>query len=211
MKVMKNIAAVLSVVIIMAVLVQNASALPSSSFDGGKWGGYNTYSDGAGLNVTLVFNVYTASSGEFTWGGGVPMPSTDPYIYVYQIFNSSSSESVESFNVLNSDKSAVASSLMHQTCSQSDGSGGISPDPSVSVTPGTWVWSSGVGGYVLAGDHSWYLIYSSNYAPTTGDFAVNAASTTPPPVPTPEPCTMALFGVASALYAARRGRKRQAM
>ncbi|MGB7581997.1 MAG: hypothetical protein WBL85_06065 [Sedimentisphaerales bacterium] len=211
MKVMKNIVAVLSVIMVITVLAQNALALPSSSLDGGKWGGYNTYSDGAGLNVEVVFNVYTASSGEFTWGGGVPMPSTDPYIYVYQLFNeSSSTESVESFSVLNSDKSAVASSLMHQTCSQSDGSGGISPDPSVSVTPGVWVWSSGVG-YLLANDHSWYLVYSSNYAPTTGDFAVNAASTTPPPVPTPEPCTMALFGIASALYAAKRGRKRQAV
>jgi hypothetical protein len=208
MKVMKNIVAVFSVVIVIGMLVQNALALPSSSFDGGKWGGYDTYSDGAGLNVTVVFNVYAANSGEFTWGGGVPIPSTDSYIYVYQIFNSSSSENVKSFNLLNSDKSAVASSLMHQTCSQTDGSGGISPDLSVSATPGTWVWSSN-GGYVLAGAHSWYLIYSSNDAPTTGDFAVNTDSPTTPPVPTPEPCTMALFGIASVLYAAKRGRKRQ--
>ena len=208
MNVMKSIV-VLSIIMVIAVLVQNASALPSSSFDGGKWGGYDTYSDGAGLNVEVVFNVYTASSGEFTWGGQVSMPSTDPYIYVYQIFNSSgSSESVKSFSLLNSDKSAVASSLMHQTCSQTDGSGGISPDPSVSATPGVWVWSAGVG-YLLAGDHSWYLVYSSNYAPTTGDFTVNTDSPTTPPVPTPEPCTMALFGIASVLYAAKRGRKRQ--
>ncbi len=211
MKVMKNIVAVLSIIMVMAVLAQNALALPSSSLDNGKWGGYDTYSDGAGLNVEVVFNVYTASSGEFTWGGQVAMPSTDKYIYVYQVFNSSSSsENIESFKVLNSDKSDVSSSVMHQTCSQSDGSGGISPDPSVSVTPGVWVWSDNVG-YLLANDHSWYLVYSSDYAPIRGDFAVNTASTTPPPVPTPEPATMALVGVASALYAAKRGRKRQAV
>jgi hypothetical protein len=211
MKAMKNIITVISVTIVIAVLAQNASALPASSLDGGMWGGYKLYTDGAGLNAEVVFNVYDKSSGEFTWGGQAAMTSADQYIYVYQVFNSSgSSKNIESFNVLNSDKSAVASSLMHQTCSQTDGSGGISPSPYVSETPGEWVWSSGVG-YMLAGDHSWYLIYSSNYAPTKGDLAVEAVSDTQPPVPNPEPCTMALFGIASALYAAKRGRKRQAV
>ncbi|MGA2680160.1 MAG: PEP-CTERM sorting domain-containing protein [Sedimentisphaerales bacterium] len=208
MKVMKNIVAVLSIIMVMAVLAQNALALPSSSFDGGKWGGYDTYSDGAGLNVEVVFNVYTASSGEFTWGGQIAMPSTDKYIYVYQVFNSnSSSENIESFKVLNSNKSDVAPSVMHQTCSQIDSTGaGISPDPAVSAIQGMWVWDG-----IVADKYSWYLIFSSNYAPTRGDFAVNTASTTPPPAPTPEPATMALFGIASALYAAKRGRKRQAV
>ncbi len=207
MKVMKNIVAVLSVVIVVGVLVQNASALPSSSFDGGKWGGYNTYSDGAGLNVKVVFNVYTASSHDFTWEGQVDIPSTDKYIYVYQVFNySSSSKNIESFNVLNSDESSISPSAIHQTCSQIDNTGaGISPDPAVSATQGMWVWSDGV----VAGEYSWYLIFSSNYAPTNGDFTVSDES--PAPVPTPEPCTMALFGIASALYAAKRGRKRQAV
>lgn len=208
MKMMKSIVVVLSIIMVMAVLAQNALALPSSSLDGGKWGGYDTYSDGAGLSVEVVFNVYTASSGEFTWEGQVAMPSTDKYIYVYQVFNSgSSSENIDSFKVLNSDKSDVSSSVMHQTCSQIDSTGtGISPDPAVSAIQGVWVWDG-----IVAGKYSWYLIFSSDYAPTKGDFAINTASTTPPPAPTPEPATIALVGVASALYAAKRGRKRQAV
>jgi hypothetical protein len=98
-KVMKNIAAVLSVLKGGVVLAQNALALPSGSLDGGKRGGYYTYSDGDGLN--------------------------------------------------------------------------------------------------------------SNYAPTNGNFTVAAEGDTP--VPVSEPGTMVLFGVVSDLYAAKRGRKRQAV
>ena len=190
-------------------MAQNALALPSSSLDGGKWGGYDTYSDGEGLSVEVVYNVYDKSSGEFTWGGQVDMPSTDKYIYVYQVFNSSSStKDIENFSVLNSNKSDVSSSVIHQTCSQIDSTGdGVSPDPAVSATQGMWVWSDGV----VAGEHSWFLIFSSSFAPTRGDFTVTDTSNTPP-VPVPEPgTTMALFGGASALYAAKRGRKRQAV
>lgn len=209
MKVMKSVFVVLSIIMVMAVLAQNASALPSSSLNGGKWGGYSTYSDGAGLNVEVVFNVYAASSGEFTWGGQVSMPTTDKYIYVYQVFNSNSSsstKSIESFSVLNSDKSDIAPSAMHQTCSQIDSTGaGISPDPAISAIQGLWVWSDGI----VAGKYSWYLIFSSNYAPTKGAFALNDENNAP--VPTPEPATITLVGVASALYAAKRRRKRQAV
>lgn len=201
---MKNIVAVLSIILVIVVLAQNALALPSSSLDGGKWGGYDTYSDGAGLNVEVVFNVYDKDSGEFTWGGQADMPGTDKYIYVYQLFNeSSSTKNIESFSLLNGNKSDVSSSLMHQTCSQIDSTGsGISPDPSVSGIPGAWIWSDGV----VAGKYSWYLIFSSNYAPTSGNFTVTDESSAP--VPIPEPGTMALFGIASALYAAKRDKKR---
>ena len=58
---------------------------------------------------------------------------------------------------------------------------------------------------------SGYLIFSSDYVPTKGSFNVEAASETEPPVPTPEPRQhLALFGIASALYAAKRRRKSQA-
>jgi len=195
----------------MGLLAQNAMALPDSSLDDGKWGGYKTYSNDDGLDVTVVFNVYDKDSGEFTWGGGVDIPSTDQYIYVYEVYNTSDTLSISSFSVLNSDGSSVLESLINSTCSQEDSSGdGISPDPSVSETQGVWVWSAGVG-LLVAGDHSWYLIYSSAYAPTTGDFAVVAADESDISVPeVPEPATLALFGIASALYAAKRRKKRQA-
>jgi len=111
MKVMKNIVTVFSVVNSGVVLPRNPSALPSGSLDGAKSGSYNTYSDGDGLNVKVVFNVYDKCSGKFTWGGQVNMPAADKYIYVHHLFNYSDSKSLSTFNVLNSDKSDVASVL----------------------------------------------------------------------------------------------------
>jgi len=64
-----------------------------------------------------------------------------------------------------------------------------------------WVWDG-----IVADKYSWYLIFSSNYAPTSGNFTVTDESSAP--VPIPEPGTMALFGIASALYAAKRDKKR---
>ncbi len=207
MKVMKNIN-LLCAVIVMGALAQNAmaSVLPTSSLDGGKWGGHKSYSDGDGLDVMVTFNVYDKSSGEFNWEGEADIPSTDQYLYVYKMYCLTGSSDVTSFGVLNSDGDSIAS-LINSTCSQDDGSDGISPDPSVSATQGMWLWSSTS---MTAGEHSWYLIYSSAYAPTTGDFTVNSEESSPP-VPSPEPCTLALFGAASALFAAKRSRKRRAV
>jgi PEP-CTERM putative exosortase interaction domain len=212
MKVMKNANLILCVIVITGILTQNALALPYSTYGSENgWQGYKSYNKD-GVNMTVVFNVYdtVANPTEFTWNGGAAMPDTDRYIYAYQITNNSDSQDISVFNLLDKSKNPLAQQLMHSTCSQSDGSSlSVAPDPAVSTQQGIWEWTAS-GGLLSAGKNSWYLIFSSDNAPTKGSFEVEAASQTEPPVPTPEPGTLALLGIASAMFAAKRGKKRQA-
>jgi hypothetical protein len=190
------------------LLVQNAMALPYSTYgDENGWQGYKNYNKG-GINMTLVFNVYdtAANPTEFTWLGATAKPSTDRYVYAYQIINKSDSEDISLFNLMETANNPVAQQFMHSSTTQWDGSEfSVAPDPKVSTEQGIWEWSA-EGGYLSAGKNSWYLIFSSNCEPVKGTFKVEAASQSNVPV-TPEPCTLALFGAASALLAATRSRK----
>jgi hypothetical protein len=215
MKVMKNTNLILCAVIVMGLLAQNAMALPYSTYgDNNKWNGYKTYNKD-GVDMTLIFNVYdtVANPTEFLWMGGTAKPGDDRYVYAYQIINNIGSKDISLFNLLDKAKDPVAQQFMHSTCSQWDGSElSVAPDPQVSTEQGIWQWSP-EGGFLTAGKNSWYLIFSSNNEPVKGSFKVEAASDEgSPPVtnPIPEPCTLVLFGAASALFAAKRGRKRQA-
>jgi len=216
MKVMKNTNLVLCVVIIMGALAQNAMALPYSTYgDDNGWQGYKNYNKG-GVDMTLIFNVYdtVANPTEFLWMGGTAKPGDDRYVYAYQIINYSDSKDISLFNLLDKSKDPVAQRFIHSTCSQWDGSElSVAPDPKISAEQGIWQWSP-EGGLLTAGKNSWYLIFSSNSEPVKGSFMVEAASDeSSPPVtaPIPEPCTMALFGITSMLFAAKRDRKRQAV
>ena len=215
MKVMKNTNLILCAVIVMGSLAQNAMALPYSTYgDDNGWQGYKNYNKG-GVDMTLVFSVYdtVANPTEFTWNGGAAKPSDDRYVYAYQIINNSDSQDISLFNLLDKSKNPVAQQFMHSTCSQWDGSMlSVAPDPLVSTEQGIWQWSS-ERGFLTAGKNSWYLIFSSNSEPVKGSFMVEAASDEGSPLvtaPIPEPCTLVLFGAALALFAAKRGRKRQA-
>jgi hypothetical protein len=221
MKTMKNISLRLCVMFVMGMLTQNAMALPYSTYgNANNWQGYKKYNDtDTGVKMTLIFNVYdtVANPTEFVWGGtnGISKPSDDRYIYAYQIINDSTSQDISLFSLLDKAKNPLSQQIMHSSCAQSDGySSSIAPSPKVSADQGIWTWSASTG-LLGAGKNSWYLIFSSNYAPTRGSFNVEAASESDPIVPgsenpIPEPCTLALFSIGSALFAARRGRKRQA-
>ena len=214
MKVMKNTSLILCVVVITGVLTQNALALPYSTYGyNNGWEGYKSYNED-GVKMTLVFNVYdtVANPTEFTWNGGTAKPSDDRYIYAYQIINDSTSQDISLFNLLDKSKNPLSQQLMHSSCSQMDSTLSVAPSPKVCTEQGIWEWSAATTGLLSAGKNSWYLIFSSDNAPTRGSFKVEAASGSDPvvPDPVPEPCTLTLFGIASALYAAKRGRKRQA-
>lgn len=216
MKVMKNTNLILCAVIVMGLLAQNAMALPYSTYgDDNGWQGYKNYNKG-GVDMTLVFSVYdtVANPTEFLWMGGAAKPSDDRYVYAYQIINNSDSKDISLFNLLDKSGNPLAQQLMQSTCSQSDGSAlSVAPSPQVSTEQGKWEWSSATGDLLSAGKNSWYLIFSSNKEPVKGSFTVEAASdegSVPVTAPIPEPCTLVLFGAASALFAAKRGRKHQA-
>jgi hypothetical protein len=213
MKVMKAIG-FLSMLIMTAILVQEAAALPVSTYGSANgWAGYKTYT-GDDFDVTVVFNVYdtVAYPDEFTWEcDDAEMPDTDRYIYAYQVIASNDSKDVAAFRILDAAGASLSETSMHSTCAQADDAGvGISPDPVVSAVQGIWEWTAAVG-FVEAGESSWFLIFSSAYAPTAGTFAVKAPEESDIPVPpeVPEPGTIALLGVASSLFIARRTKKRQ--
>ncbi|MBN2455259.1 MAG: PEP-CTERM sorting domain-containing protein [Sedimentisphaerales bacterium] len=211
MKVMNKILSV-GLITTMALFVQIASAaptemLPESSYQGGAWQGSRYYNLDS-INVKIDFAVYDtlAYPGEFTWAGEVDMPDTDQYIYAYQIFNSPAEgyDDIASFRLLDTDGQEIDESLMHSTCSQKDSDipvlEGVVPEPTVSTVQGQWVWSI-AGGYISQGEHSWFLIFSSEYAPTAGTYEVTAPADIP--VPTPEPATALLLSLGCAMLIVR--------
>ncbi|MGA2323703.1 MAG: PEP-CTERM sorting domain-containing protein [Sedimentisphaerales bacterium] len=210
MKVTKTIG-VLSVLIIAAMLVQDAVALPSGSYvdgNGKSWQGYKTYTQD-GYNVVLEWAVYNIAANP--WAGSVDFSAGDQYIYAYQLFsNTTSTNDVGSFGVLDIGGNPISQTLMHETQAVANGQG-ITPDPNPSALQGEWKWTPVVG-FITAGEYSAYLIFSSVYAPTTGSFEIKAPEEGDAGVPgeVPEPGILALFGIASAMFAAKRGEKRQA-
>ncbi len=195
---------------VMSVAVQTASAvLPHSTFgdDGTEvWGGSKTYQKD-GLDVLVLFNVYDTLlySNEFAWAG---KPAGDRYIYAYQIANhpSRSTDDIGSFSLLNLAGNPILETLMHGTTALDDTGNGISPDPLPTEEQGAWMWSS-TGGYIDPGEHSWYLVFSSNNAPTKGNFKVLTSSEieTEPPIPeVPEPAMTALVGLGGMMLLSRK-------
>jgi hypothetical protein len=199
--------------VIVAGFAQNASAyLTASSLDKNKWDGYKNYKQD-GLDLTLTFNVYDiiAHPSEVTaWAGSVDFgfPAGDRYVYAYQLFsNSLSLKDVAYFGILDKNGNHIEPILMHGT--QAVGDDGVKPDPNPSheEDQGIWKWTKG-GGFILATEHSAYLVFSSSYAPVRGKFEVKSSEESEPPVP--EPATIALFCVASGFLVARRNRTRRA-
>ena len=213
MRMMKRI--VFLTVLIMAVLfVQSASAslihLPDSTYgEENGWQGNRIYNEN-GFNVLVEFNVYDTElyPDEFSWVGDVEMPDADRYIYAYQIFNHPyADEDVAYFSVLDIAGEAVEQDLIHSTCSQDDGNGGVTPLES--DTQGAWEFDWGT---LVANAHSYFLIFSSVHAPVAGNFEVRAYEEdgeTPVPSPSPEPGMLALFGLGSAMIFRRRRKSAQ--
>jgi hypothetical protein len=207
--------------IVSACVAPNVLAsLPFSTYgQANGWQGYAVYNE-QGFNVVVRYAVYDnlANAGEFNWQNTtVPMPPTDRYIYAYQVFNvgTDTDKDVGYFNVLDIHKNPIAQSLMHGTQSQTDGAGGKTTDPVVSAAGDQGIWSWAPDAYVKPGDHSWYLIYSSDRSPVNGTFEVGITppdSNLPHPGgdnPVPEPTSIALLSLATGLFAAFRKKKTQ--
>jgi len=203
----------LSLLLVAILFAHNASAtlyLPDSSYAGGAWQGFRYYDedlgDGDYLRGRIDFAVYDTDTypDEFVGNGGFEAPGEGRYIYAYQILNDypASDEAVGYFSVfaidgapLDVDEDSIGS--------QQDPGGGVEPTNEYftsSNLKAVWEFDNGV---IYKGDHSWFLVFSSNAAPVAGDYEIRAAGEGTPGVP--EPGTLTLLGLgATAAFIRRR-------
>ncbi len=213
-----------SLLIVATFLVQNASALivlPDSTYADivGNWQGSRTYTED-NFNVLVEFAVYEVGNTTDVLGPGKSWTEQDlvtelvnelgmtgDYIYMYQIFQhvDEGYEDVTYFSILDINGDAIDEALMEGTTALDDGEEGISPAPIISETQGVWVWSF-ENGYISTGQHSYFLVFSSDSEPVAGNYKIEGPDYVPvPEVPEiPEPGMLALLGLGSAMAFMRR-------
>lgn len=187
--------------IVLGLVVTSPGAmvrvLPESSY---YWG--RTYydletSEGGFLRGRIDFAVYdTQAEGyddEFTGQeDGFPNPGTGQYIYAYQVVNDTdhSDRAVAYFGLLDVDDDTA-----HNTGSHDDGHGGIAPVDSDPPPECEWYWSDEANGFIFAGEHSTFLVFSSNRPWKPGSYEIKSSEDDDLPIPVPEPVTVALLGL----------------
>ena len=120
------------------------------------------------------------------------------YVYVYQIFNdyeNYSDSPVGTFGLLDIGGGDLDSSHFGDIGSSDDGAG-VDPE---SASDGEWFFK----GYLVAGDYSNYLIFSSSIAPVVGTYEINTFEDDDFPV-IPEPSSIALFGLMAVGFVRKR-------
>ena len=204
----------LSLLVVTILFVQSASAtlLPISSYADGYWQGSRYYDvpvDGGYLRGRIDFAVYdtVAYAGEFI-SVDIENQFDGRYIYAYQILNDypASEEAVQYFAVFNLEE--VPMDVYEDSIDSVEDT----PDGGVAAT---WkdfkdsnvkaVWEFGAG-ILVAGEHSWFLVFSSDRSPVPGDYEIsNVRGEFPASPEVPEPGMIALLGIGGAmLFAGRR-------
>ena len=192
--------------------------LPESTYDGGKWYGYRYYYEepvsGFYLRGRIDFSVYDISSMSGEESDWVDELETElgempgQYIYAYQVFNDLgySDLEVSYFSVYALDNHPV-DIYEGSIDSFEDPGGGVAPTPTEGHLESNQkvVWEFD-GDFILKGEHSWFLVFCSDYSPVEGDYDIKPpeGKGTQGFPDTPEPATMALFGLGGAAILCRR-------
>jgi len=215
-----------SLLVLVTLFVQNAGAalLPFSTFgDREGWQGRRDYGPinlfGRVLSGHVDFTVYDTTNlelpGETALGAEWEKPGK--YIYAYQIWNGGGvlNEEVLYFAVFNKTSGVPLDVDFKNISSIEDTSpsgSGVEPtgvDLTVDHLEVIWKFQGEAPGeaILLAGDHSWFLMFSSDSSPVVGDFRIESSEL--PSTHAPEPATIALLGIGGALMFTKRRKSAQ--
>jgi hypothetical protein len=199
----------LSLLLVATLFVQNAGAmlLPYSS----HYLGRSYFSD---VNVTgfvdfAVYDTQGVNGNEWEGAGGFDSPGDGRYIYAYQVFNDvDSTAAIEFFKIMGMEElhHLVGIDTMDSQNPWENYpliTDGVEPtDSSFSIdeTNATWEFA---GGILIAGQYSWFLLFSSDNDWVKGQYIVQTEGGLPI-TGNPEPCTLALLGLGSAILLAKR-------
>ncbi len=156
-----------------------------------------------------VYDTEGENGNEFT-AAGYDAPGDGQYIYAYQILNGFpyySEDSVAYFAALGIDMAYVE---VYAIGSQEDPEEGIEPTDQYFSDEdedgvGEAVWDFGLfdEDLILAGEHSWFLAFSSDMDWSRGDYEIRGPE--PSDFPVPEPAMLTLFSIGGAMLL-RRGK-----
>jgi hypothetical protein len=203
----------LSLLFVATLFVQNAAAtiLPYSS----HYQGRSYFDDSStGVRGRVEFAVYdTLGPHGNEWeGAGFTAPGSGQYIYAYQIFNDAgSADAIEFFTIMGIDDPPTPHHLTGITTMTSQDpwenypliTEGVAPtgtEFNLGETRGTWEFA---GGILIAGEYSWFLIFSSSQDWVEGKYQMETAGGFPISG-NPEPCTLALLGLGGTILFAKR-------
>ncbi len=188
-------------VVVLFCFESLAAMLPYSS----HYEGRSDYGGGY-----IDFAVYDTHGGNEYLDAGFSAPGSGQYIYAYQIFTADfATVSIETFSILGIGQGAISTPLNDNIGFENDSPDlpedeGISPyDAFITpdATKGVWLFDDGL---LAVGEHSYFLLLSSDYNWKAGEYTFEAPEEGPFPIPTPEPATIALLALGGAAVLRRR-------
>lgn len=204
----------LSLLFVATLFVQNAGAtlfLPYSSHYQGRSYFDDPVSGVTGFVDFAVYDTLGPNGNEWT-GAGFAAPGAGQYIYAYQIFNDAgSADAIEFFTILGIDDPPTPHDLIGISSMNTqdpwedyplitEGVDATEMNANLDETRATWEFA---GGILVAGEYSWFLIFSSANDWVEGKYMMETAGGFPI-TSNPEPCTLALLGLGSAILFVKR-------
>jgi len=204
----------LGIFLASVLFANNADATLQPMLESSYHDGFVFY-DEDGLNGRIDFAVYDTLHpvyGDEYLDNGLEKPGTGRYIYAYQIFNDylASEDPIAYFAIFGIDGVVIDKSTIDSIGSQEDPQKGVQPsDQYFDEDDSRVVWEfNGGDGYIITGEHSWFLIFSSTQDWIEGSYEIKGPEEDQFPVPVPEPATIALLGLGSTMIFTRKRRRR---